>query len=78
METKFGYIVKECTKCEGKGYIFSKKREFRGEREEPSAVQCECLKRAVNHHRYDAANIPREYFNFSLDQFRETSPKRLQ
>jgi len=77
MQTKFGYIVKECKICNGKGYLFSDKRAYRGEEEEGFAKQCECIKRAINHHRYDAANVPREYFDFSLDQFKETSPEKI-
>ena len=77
MQTKFGYMIKECKICNGKGYLFSSKREFRGEEEEDFAKQCVCIKTAVNHHRYDVANIPREYFNYSLDQFRETSPEKI-
>ena len=76
MFNKFEYIRKECKICDGKGYTFSDKRFFRGEEESGLAKQCECVRKMANYARYDAANIPREYWDLSLADFRETSPEK--
>ena len=76
MQTKFKYIIDECEKCKGKGYLFNDRRAFKGEDELTVVNQCTCLKKAVDYHRFDAANIPRDYYDYTLDDFKETTAEK--
>jgi len=76
MLDKFEYIRKECKICGGKGHKFSDNRIFRGQSEDLEAIQCVCIKKMANYAKYDAANIPREYWDLSLEHFKESSPEK--
>ncbi len=78
MPSKFAYITNKCPKCGGKGYRWDGKRAFRGEGEEAMVDQCDCLKKMAYYQRLDAANIPREYFDLSLEAFKETTVEKAQ
>lgn len=71
---KFEYIKNECKICDGKGYAFNNQREILDGKEEDFAKQCECMKKMINYCRYEEANIPREYFDLSLDDFKVKNP----
>ena len=77
MLSKYLYIREECTKCGGQGHIFGKDRYFIDGKEASSSKQCECVKKMALYHRYDEANIPREYFDLSLEGFKETYGEML-
>jgi len=76
MKNKFLYIKERCTVCNGKGFKFSEKRAFKGEQEE-DAVQCDCLKKAIMYQRLDEANVPRDFYDFSMDDFLEGNRKQI-
>lgn len=69
MENKFLYIKEQCKVCNGKGYIWSSNRFIFGQ-EEVDPVQCECLKKMVLYMQLHAANVPREYYDLSMNDFR--------
>jgi DNA replication protein DnaC len=70
---KFQYIKDECAVCGGKGYLFNDDRKFVNGQEQDFAKQCDCMTKMVKYCKYDEANIPMEYFDLSLDDFKETS-----
>lgn len=74
--TKYSYIKDECKLCGGKGYKFDEKRAVFGQEETNFAEQCSCLKKMALYQLYDSANIPREYFDLSLEDFKETTPEK--
>jgi DNA replication protein DnaC len=76
VETRFKYIIDECDICDGKGYIFDPRRMYKDGEESVVSKQCSCLKKAIDYHRFDASNIPREYFDYSLDNFKETTAEK--
>ena len=66
MDNKFLYIIKECKKCEGKGWRFKhwiEKGELRS-----NATKCECHERAVQHERLANANVPMEYYDLNYKE----------
>lgn len=73
---KFLYLKEECSICGGKGYKFSDARVIRGEAEVDFAEQCACVKKMMAYAKFDEANIPREYWDLSIDNFKETSPEK--
>jgi len=77
MSNKFDYIVRDCKICGGKKFIFDDRRIYKDGEESNFAKQCECVKKMVRYTKYDLANIPREYFNLSIDTFKETSPEKI-
>jgi len=76
MFDKFEYIRQECKLCNAKGHTYSDNRVFRGEVEDSLAKQCECIRKMANYARYDAANIPREYWDLTLESFKKTSVEK--
>lgn len=52
----------------GKGYIWSPNRFVLGQ-EEVDPIQCECLKKMMLYTHLHNANIPREYYDLSMDDF---------
>jgi DNA replication protein DnaC len=75
--TKFKYIIEECQICGGKAYIYDQKRMYKDGEETLTSKQCSCLKKAVDYHRFDLANIPREFFDYTLNDFKETTPEKV-
>jgi len=65
MENKFKYIMDNCEKCKGKGYLFNisvdKNKELK-----TTADECECHKKMVQNCRLDKANVPIEYYNLDF------------
>ena len=74
MQNKFLYIKERCKECGGLGYKWSDKRAYRGE-EESDPIQCDCLKKIAIYSSLDAANVPREYFDLTLEDFRPENPE---
>lgn len=77
MLNKFSYLKDKCELCKGKGFRFDEKREFRDGTEDNYAEQCQCVKKMAKYFLYDSANIPREYFDLSLEAFKEISPEKI-
>jgi DNA replication protein DnaC len=77
MLNKFEYIKIECKICNGRGFAFDEKRLYKGEEETNFAKQCECVQKMARYFQYDSANIPREYWDLSLEIFKETSPEKV-
>lgn len=73
---KFLYIKDECPHCNGKGYKFSDARFIRGESEVDFAEQCVCVQKMMAYAKFDEANIPREYWDLSIENFKETSGEK--
>jgi DNA replication protein DnaC len=76
MKNKFTYLREQCKVCKGKGFLFSPEREWKDGQVEKDAVQCECLKKMMLYTNLDAANIPREYYDLTLDSFKETDEEK--
>lgn len=69
MENKFLYIKEQCKDCGGKGYIWSPNRFIFGQ-EEKDPIQCECLKKMMLYTHLHNANIPREYYDLTMNDFK--------
>lgn len=75
MKNKFLYLKQRCNKCKGKGYTWSDNRAFKGQ-EEQDPIQCDCLKKMVLYTNLDNANVPREYYDYTLEDFKTPSVKK--
>ncbi len=62
---EFSYIVEQCTKCSGKGYLRPKIDGII----QNTSTECECLKKMFAFIKFKESNIPLEYFNLSIDNF---------
>lgn len=69
MENKFLYIKEQCVECGGKGYIWSPNR-FIFAQEEIDPIQCDCLKKMMLYMHLHKANVPREYYDLSMKDFK--------
>src|ERR1035437_252049 len=67
--SEFQYLVKNCKVCDGKGFIFSMEKE--NNLLIPSsnkARKCDCIKKAYRYSLFQDANIPREYYDLSVEK----------
>jgi DNA replication protein DnaC len=72
----YSYIKNNCKECNGKGYIWNESRLYLGEKEnEPK--QCECLKKMLLYERLNKANVLREFFDLTIDNFKVNSKEKL-
>jgi DNA replication protein DnaC len=75
MSQDFSYLLRECKKCGGTGYIWKPGKVTKDGIKAEDPIQCECLKKMVMYTRLSKGNVLREYYDLSIDDFKTSGDK---
>lgn len=70
MKNKFLYIKEQCKVCGGKGYTWDLGSSIEKDPLKSDPIQCSCLKKMMLYMQLQAANVPREYYDLTLNDFK--------